>query len=77
MMATANPSDENTQVNDNWKDMRHCEIIVQLGYNSGHIGNPFSPLFYPPRSEHPALFHLMWPRIHKQKILDPLWGAHF
>ena len=23
----------------------HCEIIVQLGYNSGHIGNPSSPSF--------------------------------
>ena len=28
------------------------------------------PLFYPPRSEYPAPFHLMWPRINKQQILD-------
>ena len=26
--------------------------IFQLGYNSGHIDNPFSPLIY--RSEYPA-----------------------
>ena len=50
----------------------HCEIIVQLGYDSGHIVNPFTPLFYPLRSEQPAPFHLMCPRIDKQKILDPL-----
>ena len=50
----------------------HREIIFQLGYNSGHIANPFSPLFYPPRSEYPAPFHLMCPRINNQKILDPL-----
>ena len=47
-------------------------IIVQLGYNSGHIANPFSPLFHPHRSEYPAPFHLMWPRINNQTILDPL-----
>ena len=46
--------------------------MVQLGYNSGHMGDPFSPLFYPPHSEHPAPFHLMCPRIYNQKILDPL-----
>ena len=34
----------------------HREIIVQLGYDSGHIANPFSPLFYPHRSEYPAPF---------------------
>ena len=51
--------------------MIHREIIVQLGYNSGHIANPFSPLFYPHRSEYPAPFHIMWPRINFQKILDP------
>ena len=48
----------------------HREIIFQLGYNSGHIANPFSPLFYPHRSEYPAPFHLMWPRINNQKVLD-------
>ena len=48
------------------------EIIVQLGYNSGHIVNPFSPLLSPHRSEYPAPFHLMWQRINNQKILDPL-----
>ena len=37
----------------------HREIIVQLGNNSGHIANPFSPLFYPHRSDFPAPFHLM------------------
>ena len=45
-------------------------IIFQLGYYSGHIGNPFSPLFYPHRSEYLASFHLMWPRINNQNILD-------
>ena len=29
----------------------HREIIVQLSDNSGHIANPFSPLFYPYRLE--------------------------
>ena len=52
---------------------RHSGIIFQLGYDAGHIGNPFSPLFYPNRSEYPAPFHLMWPRINNEKILDPLW----
>ena len=51
----------------------HREIIFQLGYSSGHIGNPFFPFFYPHCSEYPAPFHLMWPRISNQKILDPLW----
>ena len=50
----------------------HREIIVQLDYNSGHIGNPFSPFFYPHRSEYTAPFYLMWPRINNQTILDPL-----
>ena len=50
----------------------HREIIVQLGYNSGHMANPFSPLFYPHRSECLAPFNLMWPRINNQNILDPL-----
>ena len=36
--------------------IRHREIIAQLGYNSGHIIDPFSPFFYPDRSEYPALF---------------------
>ena len=30
------------------------------------------PLFYPHRSEYPAPFHVMWPRINNQKILDPV-----
>ena len=51
----------------------HREMIAQLGYNSGHIGNPFSPLFYPHRPEYPGPFHPMWPRINNQKILDPVW----
>ena len=51
----------------------HREIIIQLGYNSGHIANPFSPLFYPQRSEYPAPFYLMWPRIDDKKIVNPLW----
>ena len=54
----------------------HCEINVQLGYNSGHIGIPFSPHFYPPRSEYPAPLHLMWPRIDIQTILGPLWACY-
>ena len=49
-----------------------CEIILQLGNNSGHSGNPFSPLFYPYRLEFPEPFHLMWPRIDDQNILDPV-----
>ena len=53
-----------------WK--YHREIIVQLGYDSGHIANPFYPLFYPHRSEYPALFHLMSQKINDQKILNPL-----
>ena len=47
-------------------------IIFQLGYNSGHIGNPFYTLFYHRRSKYPAPFHLMWPRINNQKFLDPV-----
>ena len=43
-----------------------------LALCSGHIGNPLSPLFYPQRSEYPAPFHVMWPRITNQKILDPV-----
>ena len=54
------------------EDTVHIEIIVQLGYNSGHIANPFSPLFYPHRLEYHAPFHLMCPRINNPKILDPL-----
>ena len=38
---------------------RHREIIVKLGYDSGHIANPFLSLFYPLRSEYPAPFHQM------------------
>ena len=49
----------------------HSGIIFQLGYNSGHIGNPFTSLFYPHRSEYPA-FHLVWPKSKNQKILDPV-----
>ena len=33
-----------------WKyynTLPHCGIIFQLGYNSGHISNPFSPSFIP------------------------------
>ena len=30
---------------------RAKKLTTQLGYNSGHIANPFSPLFYPHRSE--------------------------
>ena len=44
----------------------HSGIIFQLGYISGYIGNPFSPLFYPHHSEYSAPFHLMWPRINNQ-----------
>ena len=51
----------------------HREIIVQLGYNSGHIANTFFPLFYPYSFEYPAPFHLMWPIINNQSILDLLW----
>ena len=54
-------------------DSAHREIIIQVGYNSGHIANPFSPLFYPHRSEYTTPFHLMCPRINNQKLLDPLW----
>ena len=52
----------------------HREIIFQLGYNSGHIANPFSPSFSPsfgipcPRSSNVA-------KINNQKILDPLWSV--
>ena len=55
----------------NWRT--HSGIIFQLGYDSSHIGNPFSPLFYPHCSEYPAPFHLMYPRINNQNILDPPW----
>ena len=41
----------------------HRETIVQLGYNSGHIAKPFSPLFYPHLSEYPSPFYLMCPRL--------------
>ena len=50
----------------------HIGIIFQLGYDSGHIGNPFYPLFYYHLSEYPAPFHIMWPRMNNQKILYPL-----
>ena len=50
----------------------HCDIIIQLGYKSGHIGNPFSPLYYPHRFEYPAPFHIMLPRIDNQTIWDPV-----
>ena len=46
--------------------------IVQLGYNSVHIANPYSSLFYPHCSNTLPPFHLMWPRINIQNILDPL-----
>ena len=49
----------------------HREIIFQLVYIYGHIANPFSPLFYLHCSEYPAPFHVMWPRINNQNILDP------
>ena len=54
----------------------HREIIIQLGSNSGHIGNPFFLLFYPRRSEFPTPFHLIWPRINNQKTLDPVWDVN-
>ena len=54
------------------KPTGHCEIIVQLGYNSGHIGNPSSPFFYPHRSEYTAPSHPMCPRIDNQNVLDPV-----
>ena len=54
----------------------HNGIIFQLGYDSGHISKPFSPLFYPHRSEYPVPFHLMWPRIKNQKVFDPVWANH-
>ena len=44
-----------------------------IGYDSGHIGNPFSPLFSPHRSEYLPPSHLMWPRINNEKILDTKW----
>ena len=47
----------------------HRETIVQLGYDSCHIANPFYPLFYPHRSEFLTLFHEMWPRIDNQNTL--------
>ena len=55
----------------------HCEvgghggITLELCYNSGHISNPFSPLFYPQRSEFLTPFYTMWPRIDNQNILKP------
>ena len=51
----------------------HREIIVQVGYNYSYIANPFYPLFYPNRSKYPAPFHLMWPGINIQNILEPQW----
>ena len=56
-----------------YQAMIHSGIIFHIGYDSGHIGNPFSPLFHPHRSEYPAPFLLMWPRINNQKIVDPVW----
>ena len=32
-------------------DIMHGEFTLELCYNSGHISNPFSSLFYPQRSE--------------------------
>ena len=55
-----------------YQAMIHSGIIFHIGYDSGHIGNPFSPLFHPHRSEYPAPFHRMWPRINNQNILDPV-----
>ena len=49
----------------------HGRITLELCHNSGHIRNPFSPLFYPQRSEFLAPFHTMWPRIDNQNILKP------
>ena len=54
------------------ENLYHSGIIFQLGYNSGHIGKHSPPLFYPHRSEYPAPFHLMWPRMNNEKILDPM-----
>ena len=56
--------------------LAHSGIILQLGYNFDHIGNPFSPLFYPHRLEYPAPFNLMWPRINNQKILYTVWAYY-
>ena len=55
----------------NW--IVHCEIIIQLGYNSGHIANPFPPSFIPIARKYHAPLNQMWPRINYQNILDPLW----
>ena len=57
------------------REREHREFIFRLGYNSGHIANPFFPLFYPHghRLKFPAPFHLMLPTINNQQILDPLW----
>ena len=49
----------------------HGGITFKLCYNSVHKSNPFSPLFYPHRSEFLAPFHTMWPRIDNQNILKP------
>ena len=56
-------------------DFTHSGIIFQLGYNFGHISNPFSLLFYPQRLDLLAPFHTMRPRIDIQNILKPQWGG--
>ena len=47
----------------------HGGITRESCYNSDHTSNPFSPLFYPHRSEFLAPFHTMWPRTDNQNIL--------
>ena len=49
----------------------HGGFTHELCYNSGHINNPFSPLFYPQRLDFLTPFHSMWPRIDIQSILKP------
>ena len=57
---------EERRINSFVTDIQHSGIIFQSGYNSGHIDNPFPPLFYPYRSEYLAPFHVMWPKIDNQ-----------
>ena len=54
----------------------HGGFTLELCYNSGHISNLFSPLFYPKRLDFLTPFHTMWPRIDIQNILKPQWVAH-
>ena len=53
----------------------HGGITLELCYNSGHISNPFSPFFYPQRSEFLTPFYTKWPRIDNQNVLKPGWGV--